>query len=103
MATGFQAGIVGLTGAGAPATAVVTANVRVKTAGGFIGTLADVVQFSGPPVVGNWVVPAVRCTVGGVRAIVQTSQGIAYAPSITGLTPVGPMRVTAPDPRASGT
>ena len=103
MAAGFQCGIVGLTDAvNSPATAVVSVNIRVKTATGYVGLLSDIVQFPGPSVVGNWVLPALRCSVMGIPAINGSSAGIAYMPSITGLSPTGPMRINMPDPRASG-
>jgi hypothetical protein len=101
MAAGLQAGFAGVSGIGVPATAIVTANTRVKTTLGFVGTLADIVQFPGMPLFGNWVVPAMRCSINGVPAINQTSQGIAYGIVVV-LTAVGPMQVTSPDPRASG-
>ena len=62
--------------------------------------LADVVSFSGTSVVGNWVVPALRCLVGNIPAITATSQGIAYSALAV---PTGPMMITTPDTRASGT
>lgn len=104
MGTGFQSGITGLTDSlGSPAVAVVSTNVRVKTATGYVGTLADIVQFAGVSIVGNWVMPAMRCQIMSVPAINASSAGIAYMPSITGLSPTGPMMINAPDPRASGT
>lgn len=104
MATGFQAGTTGLLGGGGSASAVVTANTRVKTAGGYVGLVSDIVQFSGQAVMGNWVVPALRCTATGVPTIVQTSTGIAYGPVPPApLAPLGPMTISAPDTRAQGT
>jgi len=103
MGAGFQCGIVGLTDpVGSPATAVVSPNLRVTATLGPLSTLADVVQFPGPSVIGNWVVPSFRCQVGGIPAIVASSVGIAYIPSPTGLAPSGPMNKLSPDPRASG-
>lgn len=97
MAAGFQCGFAGIV-AGPTATAVVTTNTRVRATMGYLGTLADIVQFPGPVVVGNWVLPAIRCRVQGVPAINATSQGIGY----TALGTPGPMAVTTPDQRASG-
>ena len=101
MAAGFQCNIIGLTdSASAPATSAVSSNLRVKTSLGTMATLADVVSFSGTSVVGNWVVPALRCQVGHIPAINATSQGIAY--SAVGA-PTGPMMITMADTRATGT
>ncbi len=101
MGAGFQCNMIGLTdSASAPATSVVSSNLRVKTSIGTVATVADVVSFSGTSVVGNWVVPALRCQVGHLPAINANSQGIAY--SATGV-PTGPMKMTMADTRATGT
>lgn len=102
MATGFQAGTNGLVAFGASAASVVTSNARVKTASGLIGTVTDIVLFPSPVLPGNWLVPAMRCFVQNVPAITQTSQGIASQTTSAGPVP-GPMQVTSPDTRASGT
>jgi hypothetical protein len=101
MAAGFQCSIVGLTDSvSAPATAAVSPNLRVKATLGPLATLADVVSFSGTSVVGNWVLPAMRCLVGNVPAITAASAGIAYSPLAV---PTGPMMITMPDTKATGT
>ncbi len=101
MATGFQCSIIGLTDSlSVPATSALSPNLRVKATLGPIATLADVVSFSGTSVVGNWVVPALRCLVGNIPAINATSAGIAYSPIAV---PTGPMVITTPDTRATGT
>jgi|SRR6516225_1731064 hypothetical protein len=103
MAGGFQCNIVGLTDpANVPALSVISPNMRVMTSLGPVATLADVVQFPGPNVLGIWLVPAARCQISGIPAITATSAGMALMPSPTGLTPTGPMRINSPDPRAEG-
>ena len=92
--------MVGLTdSASAPASAVVSPNLRVKATLGYVSTLADVITFSGTSVAGNWVMPATRCMVNNIPAINATSVGIAY--SVLGV-PTGPLRMNTPDSRASG-
>jgi hypothetical protein len=101
MAAGFQCNIIGLTDSlSAPATSAVSSNLRVKTTLGSVATLADVVSFSGTSVVGNWMVPALHCQVGRIPVINATSQGIAYSALAV---PTGPMMITTPDTRATGT
>ena len=101
MAAGFQCNIIGLTDSlSLPASSAVSPNLRVKTTLGPVATLADVITFSGTSVVGNWVVPALRCMVGHIPAINATSQGIAY--SVLAV-PTGPLIITTPDTRATGT
>jgi len=104
MAAGFQCGIVGLTDSTSiPAVAVVSPNLRVKTTLGFVSTMADVTQFPGPNVIGTWIVPAMRCTVGAVPAINATCTSIAFTfTPLTGFVPTGPMTMWSPDARASG-
>jgi hypothetical protein len=100
MAAGFHCNIVGLTdSASVPAVSVVSPNLRVSASLGPVATLADVVAFPGPSVVGNWVVPAMRCLVGGIPGINASAAGIAYSPLAV---PTGPMKIMMPDTRASG-
>jgi len=92
----------GIQGGGSPAAAVVSPNLRVRTASGFVGTLADLVVLSAPPVAvaGFWTVPEQRTFVGFIPAISVTSTGI----TVNGVgTSTGPMTVTAPDTRAKST
>jgi hypothetical protein len=92
----------GVSAAGVPATAKITVNVRVKTTAGPVGLLADVMQFPGPPVVGNWVVAAGRTFVTGIPVVNQASTGTSFGPpSPVVPPPTGPMIVTAGDPRVS--
>jgi hypothetical protein len=103
MASGFQCNTAGLTDAmGIPATAVVSPNVRVKATLGALATVADIVQFSGPTIMGNWLVPATRCQVGGIPAICATSSSITYVLVLGVPTPSGPMQLMTPDQRAQG-
>jgi hypothetical protein len=90
----------GVTAAGAPATAKVTTNTRVSTAAGPVGVIADVMQFPGPAVVGNWVVGTTRVLVMGMPAINQASTGTSFGPPPVSV-PTGPMVVTQGDPRVS--
>lgn len=100
MAAGFQCNIVGLTNsASIPAVSVVSPNLRVSATFGPVATLADVVAFPGPSVVGNWVVPAMRCLVGNIPMINASSAGIAYSSLAV---PTGRMKIMIPDARASG-
>ena len=87
---------------GIRAVAKVSPNLRVLTTTGPVGTVADVVLFPGPNVVGNWIVPNQRTLVGGLPAISASSVGIAFMPSVSGLAPTGPMTVVQGDTRVSG-
>jgi len=89
----------GISAAGAPATAKVTTNTRVQTATGPIGIIADVVQFPGPAVVGNWVAGCTRVQIMGMPAINQASTGTSFTVVPA---PAGPMTVTQGDARAQG-
>jgi hypothetical protein len=99
MATSLQCNYAGLSSAVGSATAAVSANTRVTASLGALATVADIVQF--PAAIGNWLVPATRCTVGGVPVILSTSTSLVTQP----ITPptVGPMTVTSPDTHAQGT
>ncbi len=104
MASGFQCNTMGLGDAtGVPATSVVSPNTRVKATLGALATAADIVQFSGTTILGNWVVPATRCTVGGIPAITATSSSITTILVAGVPTPSGPMQMMTPDQRAQGT
>jgi len=83
------------------ATAKLSPNLRVTTATGPVGTVADIVQFPGPSVIGNWVMPNQRTLVNGLPTVGASSAGVAYVPSATGLAPAGPMTVVQGDPRVS--
>jgi hypothetical protein len=89
----------GVAAGGIAATAKVSANTRVQTAAGPIGIIADVMQFPGPVVVGNWVVGCTRVQIMGMPAINQSSTGTSFTvvPS-----PFGPMTVTQGDSKAKG-
>jgi hypothetical protein len=89
----------GVAAAGVPATAKVTANTRVQTATGPIGIIADVMQFTGPVAVGNWVVGCTRVQIMGMPAINQASTGTSFTVLAA---PAGPMTVTQGDARAQG-
>lgn len=89
----------GILGGGAPATAVVTTNSRVKTQVGPLGLATDLVQFGGPMVSGLWSAANSRVMVNHVPTVSTTSSGTAVNPA----TPAsGPMTVASGDPRASG-
>lgn len=90
----------GVVAAGVPATAKITANARVKTAAGPIGLMTDVMQFPGPPVVGNWVVAATRAFVTRIPVVNQASTGTSFGPpSPVVPPPTGPMTVATGEPR----
>ena len=99
---GFQCGASSIMAAGSTATSVVSSNTRVKTASGYVGTVADVVNFPGTPIIGNWIVPASRCSISSIPVINASSTGMAYSPGPSGLTPAGPMQVNPSDSHASG-
>ena len=104
MASGFQCNTAGLGDAtGVPATSAVSPNTRVKATLGVLATAADIVQFSGITIMGNWVVPATRCQIGGIPAITTTSSSITTITTVSGPTPSGPMQMMTPDQRAQGT
>jgi hypothetical protein len=90
----------GVAAAGVPASAKVTTNARVTTAAGPLGVIADVMQFPGPPAVGNWVVGSARVQVMGMPVINQSSTGTSFGPPPVSA-PTGPMVVTQGDPRVS--
>jgi hypothetical protein len=84
--------------AGSPGTAFVTTNSRVKATTGPLGLVSDVMQFSGPLVVGAWVMGNVRVKVSGVPTVGIGSTGTATgAAGATGPVTVvqGDMRVKA--------
>lgn len=88
----------GVQAAGVPATAKVTANTRVLAGAGPLGVLTDIMQFPGPPVVGNWIVGATRVLVGGIPVVNATATGTSFGPPPV-VPPTGPMIVTLGDPR----
>jgi hypothetical protein len=89
-------------GAQVPATVKISQNQRVSATSGTLGTVADILQFPGavPPytVIGNWVSPNTRCTVGGVPTISVSSVGSCL--NAVGA-PTGPMVVKLTDSRVS--
>jgi hypothetical protein len=85
--------------AGAPASAVVTANSRVKTQMGAVGIATDVLQFPGPMVTGAWTVPNSRVSVNHIPTVSSASTGLANNPG-TGAT--APVTVSMGDSRVSG-
>lgn len=89
----------GVQAAGVPATAKVTANTRVLAMAGPVGILSDVMQFPGPPVVGNWVVGAARVLANGVPVVTASSTGTSFGAPVPPPPPTGPMVVTQGDPR----
>ena len=99
MGTPISVLAVGVSAAGAPAIAKITANTRVNAATGPIGMITDVMQFSAPGI-GTWVVGATRVLVQGLPAINQSSTGPAVGPP-TFFPPLGPMTVTQGDARVS--
>lgn len=84
--------------AGVPATAKITANVRVSAATGPLGIATDVLQFPGPNIAGNWLVPATRVRAQGIPVINTASAGIAINPGPPPF-PSGPLTVAQPDQR----
>jgi hypothetical protein len=89
----------GIMSAGAPASAVVTANSRVKTQMGAVGIATDVLQFPGPMVTGVWTVPNSRVSVNHIPTVSSASTGLATNPG-TGAT--APVTVSMGDSRVSG-
>jgi hypothetical protein len=79
-------------------------NTRVKTATGFVGTVADTVLFSGLPptlsVTGRWTTLNQRCLVQGVASISVSSIGITTPAAAPPGSP-GPMTVVQPDTRVT--
>ena len=88
----------GIMSAGAPATAVVTTNTRVKTQMGAIGIATDVLQFPGPMVTGAWLVPNSRVFVNRIPTVSTASTGTAVSPAPAS----APVTVTMGDSRVSG-
>jgi hypothetical protein len=81
--------------AGSPGTAFVSVNTRVKAMTGPLGLMSDVMQFSGPLVVGAWIVGNARVKVGGVPTV-----GVGSAGTATGaLGATGPVTVLQGDTR----
>jgi len=84
---------------GLRATAKISINTRVQTAMGPIGVISDVMQFSGPSVVGNWIVGASRVLVMGIPAVNQASTGTSFGSPPALFVPTGPMTVVQGDSR----
>lgn len=88
---------------GVRALSAISPNTRVRGTNGLYATHADALFFPGPSpnsLTGMWTVPSTRVSVGGVRVVTATSQGLAFttsppAPSTT----VGPLVIATSDPR----
>lgn len=87
-----------VTAAGSPGTALVSANRCARTASGALGLMTDVMQFSGPLVVGAWVTGNVRVKVSGIPTVGMGSTGTASGAA--GVT--GPVSVVQGDLRVKG-
>lgn len=84
------------------AVSALSPNTRVSGTNGKLATVADVLVFPGPAplaVSGVWTIPNFRVSIGGVRALSATSQGIAL--TTVGPPTVGPMIVSGSDTRIS--
>jgi hypothetical protein len=99
MAQPFVTLAAGVMSAGAPATAFVTTNVRVKTQLGAIGLATDILMFPGPMATGMWTLTNSRVSVNHVPTVSTTGIGTATGPSPPFAAPV---TVVSGDPRASG-
>ena len=88
----------GIMAAGAPASAVVTTNSRVKTQAGPLGIATDILQFSGPMVTGAWTVTNTRVSVNRIPTVSTASTGTA----VSAVPASAPVTVTMGDPRVSG-
>jgi len=73
--------------AGAPGTAAIGPNLRVRGQLGLLGTQLDTLTFSNGAV-GAWVVPNLRTRVQGAFVVSQSSQGIAQPPGPPAPTPI---------------
>jgi hypothetical protein len=82
--------------AGAPGTAMLGANTRVKGQPGFFGTQTDALMFANGGT-GNWIAANVRTRVLGTFTVSASSQGIAVIPGAPPVTV--PVLVTTGDPR----
>jgi hypothetical protein len=103
MGSGLQCNFVGLAAsAGGTAMAAISPNTRVTASLGAVATVADVVQFSGPTLIGNWLVPATRVTIGGTPAICANSGSSTIVFNGVSTNPGGPMLLNSPDPRSDG-
>lgn len=89
----------GIMSAGAPASAVVTANSRVKTQMGALGIATDVLQFPGPMATGAWTMTNSRVSVNHIPTVSTLSIGLAAGPSPPFSAPV---TVTMGDARVKG-
>lgn len=99
MAQPFVTLAAGVMSAGAPASAIVTTNTRVKTQAGPISLATDVLQFPGPMTVGAWTATNSRVKVSGTPTVSTTGAGTATG-SVSPYT--APVTVASGDPRASG-
>ena len=88
----------GIMSAGAPASAVVTTNSRVKSQVGALGIATDVLQFPGPMVTGAWLVPNSRVAVNRIPTVSTSSTGTA----VSAVPASAPVSVTMGDSRVSG-
>lgn len=87
----------GIQGGPDRASTSITTNSRVKTAGGYIGLVTDVVLFPGGT--GVWLVGNQRVKINGVPTVGASSAG-TYTPNAPG--PSLPMLVVNGDPRSDG-
>lgn len=72
---------------GAPGTAMLGANTRVKGQPGFMGTQTDALMFSNGAT-GSWVAPNTRTRVLGTFMVSASSQGLAQPPSASPPVPI---------------
>ena len=78
-----------------PASAKVPGTARAQGAAGPVTVQIDVMQFSAPHNVGNWIMGSARVKAGQIPVITQASIGT----SISSISPPGPMTVTMGDAR----
>lgn len=95
--SGFTVNLPQHIAAGAPGTAMLGANTRVKGQPGFFGTQTDALMFANGGT-GNWIVANTRTRVLGTFAVSQSAQGTAIVPTPGGPVTV-PVLVTTGDPR----
>lgn len=88
----------GIQGGPVLASATVTTNTRVKTPGGYIGLVTDMVLF--PTGTGVWMVGNQRVKINGIPTVGASSAG-TFTPTNL-LEPPAPMLVVNGDPRSDG-
>jgi hypothetical protein len=97
MAGKLSSGSSGIQGGPDRGSATITTNTRVKTSGGYVGLITDVVLFPGGT--GAWMLGNQRVKINGIPTVGASSAG-TFTPPLPELP--APMLVVDGDPRSDG-